>query len=122
MPPTRTVLLVEDDAHQARLVTDLLSRIAVRIDLVVVTTLREATSRLADQPFDIVLLDLNLPDSEGPATVQRLLADHPDARVVVLTGHPDLTWAAASLDSGAVGYLTKESLTAADLTAAFQLD
>jgi signal transduction histidine kinase len=66
-----------------------------------------ALEALKIQPFDIVLLDLSLPDSHGAATVVSLLSACPDQAVVVLTGHDDEMVGLQTLHAGAMDYLVK---------------
>lgn len=55
----------------------------------------------------LVLLDLNLPDSRGVATLQRLLAAAPDARVIVLSADDRPETMRAAVSAGAVGFIPK---------------
>lgn len=57
--------------------------------------------------FELVLLDLSLPDSAGLATVQSMRAAAPELAIVVLTGHNDEALAAQALEAGAQDYLGK---------------
>jgi diguanylate cyclase (GGDEF)-like protein/PAS domain S-box-containing protein len=57
--------------------------------------------------FDVILLDLSLPDSSGLVTLQTLRAALPHAPVVVLTGNDEKSLALAALQSGAQDYLVK---------------
>lgn len=103
------LLLVEDDAGDALLVQSLLAGAAPNVDVVRVSTLREAEEMLASNPpaFDCVLLDLGLPDAMGLASVERLRAAAPDAALVVLTGHDDEQRGVEALSRGAEDYLAK---------------
>jgi len=56
---------------------------------------------------DVVLLDLGLPDWEGPASIRALLGAAPTAKVLVLTAIERIGTARAVRDAGAAGYLTK---------------
>lgn len=57
--------------------------------------------------FQIVLLDLSLPDSAGLDTVRSMRAAAPELAIVVLTGHDDDALAAQALEAGAQDYLSK---------------
>jgi PAS domain S-box-containing protein/diguanylate cyclase (GGDEF)-like protein len=105
------VLLVEDDPAEVRLLEARMSdhgMAHLRGD--VAATLADAVAKLDSEPFDVVLLDLSLPDSEGLATVTRLLEAHPEVPVVVLTGTEDDRLAAAAIEAGAQDYLVKGSV------------
>jgi CheY-like chemotaxis protein len=68
-----TILLVEDNPGDARLVEILLSEVdpPAGFDIVHAERLGEALRRLDDQAFDVILLDLSLPDCNGLETVSR---------------------------------------------------
>jgi DNA-binding NarL/FixJ family response regulator len=57
----------------------------------------------------LVILDLNLPGLGGLELLRRVLAEHPDARVVVLSMHTEALYATRALRAGAVGYLSKNA-------------
>lgn len=102
------VLLVEDNFKQAELFKELLSEAqATRFELTHVQRLDEALKRLKQDDFDVLLLDLSLPDSQGLetlATVRRTSAVTP---IVVLTGLNDKELAVQAIRSGAQDYLVK---------------
>lgn len=107
------VLHVEDDPMDARLIGMMLDELdmppgAVRN----VATLAEAIDVVRSNTVDVVFLDLDLPDSEGVETVQRLLASGFDRPVVVLTGHGDDALGLQAVTSGAQDYLIKDDVTA----------
>jgi two-component system, NarL family, sensor histidine kinase UhpB len=69
------LLLVEDNPGDADFIGELLDDVSCEITKAV--TLAEATGILQDAAFDAVLLDLNLPDGEGAACVETILAASP---------------------------------------------
>jgi CheY-like chemotaxis protein len=77
------VLHVEDDADLHQVVK---AMVAERFDFELATTLREALARVAQERFDVVILDLGLPDGSGWELLPQIRAQQPDARVVVLSG------------------------------------
>ncbi|MDD5331052.1 MAG: response regulator [Sulfuricella sp.] len=105
---TCRVLLVEDDPADAHLV-----RLALRasgeprFDTVWVTTLAEARQQLFDNPPDVILLDLSLPDSSGLDTVHLGLHAADGLPLIVLTGRDDAGFALQTLEAGAQDYLVK---------------
>ncbi|MFO1532947.1 MAG: ATP-binding protein [Thermoplasmatota archaeon] len=100
------VLLLEDDEEDAMLAREALTGgIAGRFTVRHAATLRDALLALADAP-DVVLTDLNLPDSSGFATVQRLRAASA-APIVVFTGIEDDELAMEAFRAGAQDYLVK---------------
>jgi PAS domain S-box-containing protein len=67
------VLLVEDNCKQAELFKELLSEAeAINFDLTHVQRLNETLEKLEQESFDVILLDLSLPDSQGLETVGRI--------------------------------------------------
>lgn len=82
-------LIVEDDPSVASLLIQYLMPI-VGIEPVIVGDMRSAEAALATvDPYDIITLDLNLPDSRGPQTLQKIRRFkelHPNALLIVVTG------------------------------------
>jgi len=69
--------------------------------------LAEGLARLSRDRFDVVLLDLSLPDTQGLNTVTQVLATSPGVPVVVLSGNDDHPLALQALQHGAQDYLVK---------------
>jgi len=102
------VLLVEDNAGDVRLIREALTEAnAKQFKLVHVERLADALKRLAKEKWDVVLLDLSLPDAHGLETVMRVHVQAPDAPIVVLTSLDDETVAVKALREGAQDYLVK---------------
>lgn len=117
------VLLVEDDDAQARLVTE---QLRGRSDVVVVRrcdTLAETVAALQAQPggFDVVLLDLGLPDSEGQETVLEVRRNAMRPAIVVHSGMHDVSVALAAMRKGAQDYVVKGAVDGANLARLLQL-
>ena len=102
------VLLVEDDPGDASLVRQTLrASTEQKFETAVSTTLAEARQRLQGAAFDVLLLDLGLPDSSGMDTVNAIAAIAHAPPFIVLTGHSDKALALRTLKAGAQDYLTK---------------
>jgi signal transduction histidine kinase len=111
--PTR-VLLVEDELSDAIAVERSLRReagVGERFDVERAATLADGIVRLHRTPVDVLLLDLGLPDSDGPATVSRLRRRDAAVPVVVLTGNDDPALAARAFEAGADEYFVKDDLS-----------
>jgi signal transduction histidine kinase len=113
------VLLIEDDSVDARMVKNLLSEargaMEVRRGLFTVTwvdCLAPALELLAREHFGLVLLDLQLPDSDGLRTLAEVRAAAPNIPIVVLTGFDDDGLALQAIHQGAQDYLPKNDLDA----------
>ena len=102
----RSLVLVEDDAGDTFLVTEMLSEFAPDIVLTCFATLQSA---LNAWPTDVecVLLDLGLPDAMGLSALNKLRAQIPDVPVVVLTGRLDDGIGPQALAAGAQDFLVK---------------
>src|ERR1700675_2079220 len=102
------VLLVEDNPGDARLFLELVRDTGVgRLKLEHVTRLSAALDRLSHDSFDVVLLDLSLPDEQGLTTLTRAHAHAPNVPIVVLTGLDDEALAVKAVRAGAQDYLVK---------------
>lgn len=69
----------------------------------------EVLQKIDEQDWDIVILDINLPDKNGLDVLKELKTVHPGLPVLVLSIHPEDQIAVRVLKSGASGYLTKDS-------------
>lgn len=110
------VLLVEDVPVIARIVERMLmnsQHCLYHIEWR--TTLAEALQALQQQDFDTILLDLNLPDSEELATLERVMETSRSVPVVVLTGTDDEAIGLRAVQAGAQDYLIKGQCTGPEL-------
>jgi diguanylate cyclase (GGDEF)-like protein len=104
------VLLVEDDQGDARLIQEMLDEDPINHFTVNQSSdLEEAAVHLERQAFDVILLDLNLPDSQGENTFTRINTLVPDLPIVILTGNVDQQAAFSAIGLGAQDYLVKGS-------------
>jgi DNA-binding response OmpR family regulator len=103
------VLLVEDNPGDARLVEILLSEgdRSSTFEVTHVGRLDEALESLDRSDFDVILLDLSLPDSSGLETVNRMREVACEVPVVVLSGQDDEEIALQAMQGGAEDYLVK---------------
>jgi diguanylate cyclase (GGDEF)-like protein len=105
------ILLVEDDPDDADLLQEVLvATDTTRFELVRVGRLSEALRRLSQDHFDVVLLDLSLPDSSGLESFLRIHHAEPGVPVVVLTGLDDDRLSARAIQQGAQDYLIKDEV------------
>ncbi|HEY6774502.1 MAG TPA: response regulator transcription factor [Oxalicibacterium sp.] len=73
-------------------------------------TAQEAIRLIRAQEFDIVLLDINMPDKSGVEVLKQIKREKPDMPVLILSMHPESRYAVQILRSGASGYVQKEAL------------
>ncbi len=105
------MLLVEDNPTDKMLVEDELAHTTgSQFSVVHVDQLNDALARLGAERFDVVLLDLTLPDSNGFETFVRLHNAAPETPVVVLSGGADGQLAVQAVQAGAQDYLVKGRL------------
>ena len=113
----KTVLIVED---HPMFVSGLIALLGTDPGIEVVGsagTAAEALALVRRTAPDVVVMDLKLPDGDGVLLTRRVLADRPDAAVLVMTMFDDDRTVAAALRAGARGYLLKTSDDAQILTA-----
>jgi PAS domain S-box-containing protein len=102
------ILLVEDNPGDARLIQEMVKQAgAAQYELVVEGTLEGALSSLRKGSFNMVLLDLNLPDSSGIATMKSIQRNASHIALIVITGLSDDAIAIESLKMGAEDFLVK---------------
>lgn len=106
---TLRVLLVEDNPGDATLVTYALRSLRrPSFGVVHASTLRAAIEHVqAGEHFDVVLLDLSLPDSTGMSTLARMQEAVSKVPIVIMTGMDDPNFANYALEAGAQDYLVK---------------
>ncbi len=108
MPGPVGILLVEDNPGDARLMKESLAGLrGARVDLEHVTSLGAGLDRLDEGGVDAILLDLDLPDSTGIETFERVNAAWPGIPIIVLTGNDDEILAEKTVREGAQDYLLK---------------
>ena len=99
------ILVVEDDALLADGLTRVLARAGHAVDHAI--TGRHADLLLRDEPFDLVVLDVGLPDIDGFEVLRRLRLRQASINVLVLTARDAVEDRVRGLDLGADDYLTK---------------
>jgi signal transduction histidine kinase len=105
------LLLVEDNHDHAEMILRHVSRTGRRIDAEHAATLAAGLAAIARRPWHAVLLDLQLPDSNGLETLAAMVRQAVDVPVVVLTSLGDEELGTAALQQGAQDYLVKDALT-----------
>ena len=99
------LLLVEDDAEVGAMLTEALGHRGHVVDWVRTGT--DALHTSGEQGYDVVLLDVGLPDVSGLDVCRRIRARDPDVGVIMLTGRGGIPARVEGLDAGADDYLPK---------------
>ncbi len=68
----------------------------------------EAIEKVHENPPDIILMDVRMPEMNGVEATEQLLAEFPEIKIIVLTTYDDDEYVHAALSHGAVGYLLKD--------------
>jgi diguanylate cyclase (GGDEF)-like protein/PAS domain S-box-containing protein len=115
------LLLIEDNPGDARILREMLSERATSpIKLLQAECMSDAEKHLAENLFDIILLDLGLPDAQGLAAVRRAHALAPHVPLVILTSLDDETISSQALQEGAQDYLIKGQIETRSLLRALR--
>lgn len=105
MLAAQRIMVVEDELSAAQLFKRWLS--SVGYDVVTAPTAENALTRLAQQHYDLVLTDVDLPGRSGLDLTRILHERYPKMPVVVTTGHRSLDVASAAVSSGALSFILK---------------
>ncbi len=109
-----SVLVIEDDPEEVLILKELLSEArASRFDVRRADRLEAGLEHLTDGAFEVILLDLGLPDSQGADTFLETYGHAPTVPIIVLTGLQDEDLGSRLVESGAQDYLVKGQLTTA---------
>jgi len=107
-PEMKHILLVEDNPGDVRLLVERFRETGKNnFSLDHVEMIEQAVRRMAEKNYDLVLLDLSLPDGSGMNTVKRICRAVPHIPIIVLTGMEDDTLAIEAVQAGAQDYLVK---------------
>jgi len=101
----QNILLVEDDPEMTRLLN--LHFDSVQYGLTCCATGKEALKNIASEPYDLIMLDISLPDSNGMEICKQLRATNKHTPVMMLTCHAEESDKVLALELGADDYVTK---------------
>lgn len=107
-----SILVIEDNAGDWFLLKEYLKEYFDEKLIDNCTTITSAETILQQNKYDIIFLDLTLPDSEGNQSIERINVIAPEAPVIVLTGYEDQTYAFETLKKGVQDYLLKDEISA----------
>jgi len=118
--PLAHVLLIEDNPGDADLVRLRLVDGKTKVDVNCVKRLSDGLAALKEKLPAVILLDLNLPDSQGAETFRKILENAPDVPVVILSGQDDEALAMKALHQGVQDYLVKGAFSSSSLERAMR--
>jgi len=105
---TIKVLIAEDHTLTAKLLARMLSR-SERIEVIDVVYNGIGVLKVVQQKaVDVILLDITMPYLDGLQTMNKILTDNPNIKILILSGHTEGWIIEKSLKLGASGYLTKQ--------------
>jgi two-component system, OmpR family, response regulator len=105
MPMDDTILIIDDEPKLARSLALILQRAGYRVSTA--GTAKEGLQSLQAGAFDLVFLDIKLPDQSGIQVLPQIRRMSPDMPVVILTAHASLETAIEAVRAGATDYLLK---------------
>lgn len=108
-PSACRILLLEDDAPVRERLARIISRWPGGTLIAACATLADATAVIRDNPIDLLITDLNLPDGHGVQAIRLLRTAYPNAEVMVISVLADDRNVIEAIEAGATGYLLKDS-------------
>jgi two-component system, NarL family, sensor histidine kinase UhpB len=115
MNPVNVLLLVEDDENDVIIIRRKMARSNVVINnLLTATTLRETKEILLKNSVDVIILDLNLPDSNGLNTLDEVLQIYSGV-IIVFTSIDDSNIGVEAINHGADDFLIKNQTDEKDI-------
>jgi two-component system response regulator HydG len=101
----RAILVVDDDKSILRTFARILQKNSYKID--VAETGKEAIEKVDSRHYDLVLVDIRLPDMDGTDLLVKMKKPLQSTIKIVITGFPSLESGVKALDEGADAYLVK---------------
>ena len=99
------VLIVDDEAVVRNGIKRALQNKGITASLA--ETGLEALNLLKEKSFDLILLDIRLPEMDGLEVLKSVRANHPQTNVIMITGYPTIDTAVRCIKLGALDYLVK---------------
>ena len=103
------ILIVDDHAVVRNGIRDFLAADRSIRAIGEASTGAEMLERLQESTWDVVVLDIGMPDRNGIDLLRHLRSVHPDTKVLVMSGFPERQYAVSVIRAGACGYLSKQS-------------
>jgi len=109
MAAERPLLVVDDEEVVCQACQRIFSRQGFKVD--VSTDARRGLAMATEKDYDIVLLDIKMPNMDGIEFLEKLREKKPDVPVLIITGYPSIPNASAAMRLGACDYVTKPFTT-----------
>lgn len=117
--PTAVIIVEDEPEFRRRFAQIVESEPSMRL-AGVASTRREAQALLEKEHFDVLLIDLGLPDGNGIDLIKQVSQSRPEADIMVVTVFGDEQHVVSSIEAGATGYILKDS-TPADVISCIRL-
>jgi DNA-binding NtrC family response regulator len=101
----KSILIIDDDKSILNIFTRILQKQGYSVDTA--ETGQEALEKLQANSYDLALVDVKLPDTNGTDLLARINQTHPNMTKIAITGFPSLEDATKVIDRGAAAYLVK---------------
>ena len=101
-------LVIDDDEHDRELVTRMVARAGH--EAAAADSAEGAIALARAERFDVALVDLSMPGTDGVTALRLLRRDHPELRLLVVSGYDDRPHVVAAVAAGADGYVLKTDL------------
>ena len=108
MAKQSTVLVADDELHIRVVITTLLRNMGLEVAGEAVNG-QEAVRQYRELRPDLLLMDINMPVQTGDEALREIMAEFPEARVILLTSMADADTVEAALEAGAFNYIRKDS-------------
>jgi len=105
LPSSPNILVVDDELSLLNLISSIL--LIKGLESEKASNLKDAFKALNEKAYDILFLDLGLPDGSGFKLLEKVIDISPEALVIIITGVHDLNTAVVSIRKGAFDYITK---------------
>jgi DNA-binding NarL/FixJ family response regulator len=106
----KRILLVDDHPAVSQRISELLAGAVPHAEMVAASSGEQGLALIAEQTFDLVLLDLRLPGCGGIEVLKELRASKPGLPVIIISSLPESPYATLARRAGAHGFVTKSAL------------
>ncbi|MCW4009526.1 MAG: response regulator [Candidatus Bathyarchaeota archaeon] len=105
MKPQSRILIIDDDENIRKVVAAILQDQGYKVDTA--ESGSEAIDKTGKSHFDLMLVDIRLPDMEGTELLNKVHDTSPRIRKIIVTGYPTLRNAVTAVNKGADAYIMK---------------